>query len=75
MHTWVALDGSEYLGIGTNSKYYIEEGGEFNDITPLRTATSAGDVTFTAVDGSSTLTVTDTAHGAAAGSGRLPRGL
>ena len=67
LHTWVALDGSEYLGIGTNSKYYIEEGGEFNDITPLRTATSAGDVTFTAVDGSSTLTVTDTAHGAAAG--------
>lgn len=36
LHDWVSLDGSNYLGLGTNLKYYIEEGGTFNDITPLR---------------------------------------
>ena len=64
LHGWVALDGSDYLGLGTQLKYYIEEGGAFNDITPLRATTSAGDITFSATDGSSTITVTDTAHGA-----------
>ena len=36
LHNWLALDGSNFLGIGTHLKYYIEEGGTFNDITPLR---------------------------------------
>ena len=67
LHNWVALDGSNFLGLGTTSKYYIEEGSVFNDITPNRLATSAGDVTFTATNGSSTITVTDAAHGAGAG--------
>ena len=48
LHSWVALDGSTYVGMGTNQKYYINEGGGFNDITPIRLTTSAGDVTFTA---------------------------
>ena len=64
LHNWVALDGSDYLGIGTNLKYYIEEGNTFNDITPVRVTTSAGDVTFAATNGSTTITVTDPAHGA-----------
>ena len=64
LHNWVALDGSDYMGLGTNLKYYIEEGGAFNDITPLRATTAAGDVTFSATDGSSTVTVTDNSHGA-----------
>ena len=64
LHNWVALDGSDYLGIGTHLKYYIEEGNTFNDITPIRVTTSAGDVTFAATNGSTTITVTDTAHGA-----------
>ncbi len=45
LHNWVALDGSNYLGIGTHLKYYIEEGQTFNDVTPIRSTTSAGDVT------------------------------
>jgi len=61
---WVALDGSDFLGIGTHLKYYIEEGQLFNDITPIRNTTSAGDVTFSATNGSTTLTVIDPAHGA-----------
>ena len=64
LHNWVALDGSDYLGIGTHLKYYIEEGTTFNDITPVRATTSSGDVTFSATNGSSTVTVTDSAHGA-----------
>ena len=64
LHNWVALDGSDFMGIGTHLKYYIEEGQTFNDITPIRQITSAGDVTFAATNGSTTITVTDPAHGA-----------
>ena len=76
LHNWIALDGSNYLGVGTHLKYYIEEGGGFNDITPLRPPdpgspdtlqTGSGDVTFAATNGSTTITVTDTAHGALEG--------
>ena len=64
LHNWIALDGSDFLGVGTHLKYYIEEGQTFNDITPIRETTSAGDVTFSATNGSTTITVTDAAHGA-----------
>ena len=64
LHNWIALDGSNYLGVGTHLKYYIEEGGAFNDITPIRLTTGAGDVTFSASNDSATLTVTDASHGA-----------
>jgi len=64
LHNWVALDGSDFMGIGTHLKYYIEEGQTFNDVTPIRNTTGAGDVTFAATNGSTTITVTDPAHGA-----------
>ena len=64
LHNWVALDGSDFMGIGTHLKYYIEEGQTFNDITPIRNTTGAGDITFSATNGSTTITVTDPAHGA-----------
>ena len=64
LHNWVSLDGSDFLGVGTELKYYIEEGQTFNDITPVRNTTSAGDVTFAATNGSATITVSDPAHGA-----------
>ena len=64
LHNWVALDSSNYMGVGTHLKYYIEEGENYNDITPLRSTTAAGDVTFSATNGSTTITVTDTSHGA-----------
>ena len=46
LHPWVALDGTNFLGVGTHLKYYINQGGAYNDITPIRATTSAGDVTF-----------------------------
>jgi len=66
---WVTLNGDNLIGVGTNLKFYIQNGtgGSFYDITPIRSTTAAGDVTFAATNGSTTLTVTDAAHGAQAG--------
>ena len=64
LHPWVSLDRDQYVGVGTNLKYYIDEGGFYNDVTPLRLTTSAGAVTFAASNGSSELTVSHTNHGA-----------
>jgi hypothetical protein len=65
LHAWVDLSFSKFLGIGTTFKYYIREGQNFYDITPLRVTTAAGDVTFAKVaNGDATITVTDTSHGA-----------
>ena len=63
---WVSLSSTRFLGLGTNLKYYVKEGSNFDDITPIRSTTGAGDVTFSAVDGDATITVSDTAHGAVA---------
>ena len=60
---FVSVGGTSYLGVGTHLKYYLEEGGGYNDITPLRETTAAGAATFAASNGSSIITVTDTAHG------------
>ena len=43
LHPWVALDGTNYLGVGTNLKYFINEGTQYYDITPIRLTTDAGD--------------------------------
>ena len=64
LHPWVSLDRDKYIGVGTHLKYYIDEGGFYNDITPIRLTTAAGDVTFAATNGSYTITVTDASHGA-----------
>jgi hypothetical protein len=66
---WITLSSYNLLGVGTNLKFYIQSGtgGTFYDVTPLRLTTAAGDVTFAATNGSTTLTVTDSAHGSQAG--------
>jgi hypothetical protein len=66
LHSWISLGGSKYLGVGTTNKYYIEEGGSYNDVTPVR-KTSTNSITFAATNGSSTITVTDSSHGAVTG--------
>lgn len=65
--TWITLKSYNLLGIGTNLKFYVENGGQYFDITPIRATTAAGDVTFAATTGSATLLVSDTAHGAQTG--------
>jgi hypothetical protein len=64
---WVTSFTDNFLGVGTDIKLYIEVGGFFYDITPLRDTTAAGDVTFAASNGSSTITVSDTTHDALSG--------
>lgn len=61
---WVTLGGQNLMGVGTNLKFYIERGGFYYDITPIRATTAAGDVTFSATNGSAVITVTDVDHGA-----------
>jgi hypothetical protein len=63
---WIDFGGSNYLGVGTNLKYYIEQGGTYNDITPIRaTFTSpATNNCFTTTTSSNVVKVTITAHGA-----------
>ena len=64
---WVTLTNENLLGVGTNLKYYIEQGGAYSDITPIRLTQS---VTFSAVTVSpfsSTITVTSANHGAIVG--------
>ena len=64
LHSWVDLESTRFLGLGTTWKYYVNEGNSYYDVTPLRTTTSAGDVTFSATNGDATITVTDSSHGA-----------
>jgi hypothetical protein len=63
---WVTLRGYNLLGVGTNLKYYVESGGVYNNITPIRT-TKVLTNPFTTVSGSKTVTVTDIAYGGITG--------
>ncbi len=64
--SWVTLLGTALTGVGTNLKFYVEEGSAYYDITPLRDAeTLTGP--FTATTGSSVIAVSDVAHGASTG--------
>ena len=56
---WVTLKGFNLAGVGTNLKFYIENGGAYYDITPIR-LTTTNTTTFAATNGSATITVTDT---------------
>ena len=68
LHPWRTLGLDLFLGMGTSSKYYIESGQGFYDITPLRFTTAAGGATFAKVgNGDPTLTVADPSHGSVAG--------
>ena len=61
---WVTLGSQNLLGVGTNLKFYIENGGFYNDITPLRkTAATLGNNPFSTVLNSTTVTVTDATGG------------
>jgi hypothetical protein len=60
--TWATLNGTVLTGVGTNLKFYIEEGGSYNDVTPISTfVTLSGP--FTATSGSAVIAVVDVAHG------------
>ena len=66
---WVTIQSQNLLGLGTNQKFYVELGGQFNDITPLAGASlTLGQNPFSTTSGSKTIVVTATAHGTTVGS-------
>jgi hypothetical protein len=68
IHQWVSLDNQKIIALGTQLKLYVKQGNVYYDTTPLRTTTSAGDVTFAKVaNGDATINVTDASHGAVVG--------
>lgn len=64
---WITLGGLNLVGVGTNLKFYIESGGAYNDITPIRATSTINNNPFVATNGSAIITVTDTAHGGITG--------
>ena len=64
---WVTLSGLNLMGVGTNLKFYIESGGDFNDITPIRKTTDPMTNNPFTADGTTTVLVTDAAHGCQTG--------
>jgi hypothetical protein len=64
---WVTLVGENLIGVGTEIKFYIQRGGAYFDITPIRETAVLTDP-FSTTIGSEFVTVTDVAHGATTGS-------
>ena len=60
---WITLGSLNLLGVGTNLKFYIERGGAYYDITPIRTTSTLTNpfttATSTNTGTATTVTVTD----------------
>jgi len=55
---WVTLGSQNLLGVGTNLKFYIENGGSYYDVTPINASNTLTNP-FATTSGSSTIVVTD----------------
>ena len=68
---WITLGGNNLVGVGTNLKFYVCQGGQYFDITPLEAGApvvlSGPFSAVTIAPYSSTITVTDVAHGRVTG--------
>ena len=65
-HSWIGLDGTRYLALGTDRKLYLYTEGDIFEITPIRETAAGLSNPFT-TNGTTTVTVTDADHGAAEG--------
>jgi hypothetical protein len=63
---WVTLGGINLIGLGTSSKFYLEQSGVYYDITPIRSTVTLTNP-FTATLSSNVITVHDVAHGGITG--------
>jgi hypothetical protein len=66
LEQWFALDGARYEALGTDRKVYVYQGGDNQDITPIR-STEALVNAISTVSSSDIITITDTDHGAIQG--------
>jgi hypothetical protein len=64
--SWTTLNNENLVGVGTNLKFYLENGGAYYNITPIRESSTINTDPF-ALTASTTVTVTDTNHGCATG--------
>jgi hypothetical protein len=69
--SWVTLGAQTLMGVGTNLKFYIQNGGAYYDITPIRKTSTLSNPfttdTTTNLGGFTTVTITDSSHGATNG--------
>ena len=63
---WATTSGDRLIGVGTSLKFYLSSGGQYYDITPYRTGVISLSNAFT-TNGTTTVTVNDTAHGCITG--------
>ncbi len=68
VHDWVTDTGSKYLAVATHLKLYVQIGGEYHDITPVRSTVTLGTDPIATVDETAVITITTaSAHGAVIG--------
>lgn len=61
---YVTTFSQNLLGVGTNQKVYVEFGGTYNDITPIRSTVTLGANPISTTSGSKLVTISATGHGA-----------
>lgn len=61
---YVSLFSQNLLSVATNQKLYVELGGQYNDVTPLRTTVTLGLNPIATTNGSKLVTISATSHGA-----------
>ena len=66
-HAFLSLDGTKYLGLGTDRKLYVYVEGVVHDITPIRQSNTGATSVFTTSTGSSNVIVSINSHGALTG--------
>lgn len=64
---WITLNSSNLLALGTEQKLYVENGGAYYDITPIRDTVTINTDPFALTSGSKLVVVTDNAHGVTTG--------
>lgn len=68
LFNYASLVGENLLGVGTNQKYYIENGGAYYDVTPIASTVTLPNNPFATTSGEYLVTVTTTsAHNATVG--------
>lgn len=66
LNNWNTLSGDSLIGVGTSIKFYINQGGAYNDITPYSHVSSLTNP-FATTSGSATVTVTDAGYNPSVG--------
>lgn len=64
LFAWATYVGLQWIGVGTNLKFYVNNDTVLFDITPIRASSTINNNPFATVNATSVVTVTDTAHGA-----------